>query len=301
MFSHLLPAARPQQPTPTSSSSSSSASSFASGGGGGGSGGECDISARFFRPQSGFDSTLFSPLENASHSRVDSHLESGAKNSTTFTPTSSGASDASFSKSNALNSDFNGSISASIGDQNGNGLTNALPGDAIAENGIDDELPPSRLEEANHYRDSSMSFRYLHPASTLDSTTDSVAMPDGDEVRRDIFGSLRFMRKFSFHTSNTILWGGAAQNYCFRGLRFIFAFLYYYFQPDAGPLGGNAGFKLSLDLTNVSIPSLGFSASGSGGKFAQNPFDADASPQHLSDSVFNETDVISDVMVKEVR
>ena len=72
-------------------------------------------------------------------------------------------------------------------------------------------------------------------------------------------------------------------------------------QPDAGPFCSNAGFKLSLDLTNVSIPSLGFSASGSGFKFAQNPFDGDASPQHLSDSVFNETDVISDAMVKEVR
>ena len=34
---------------------------------------------------------------------------------------------------------------------------------------------------------------------------------------------------------------------------------------------------------------------------AQNPFDGDASPQHFSDSVFNETDVIPDAMVKEVR
>ena len=56
-----------------------------------------------------------------------------------------------------------------------------------------------------------------------------------------------------------------------------------------------------MDLTNVSIPSLGFPATGSGGKFVKNPFDADASAQHLSDSVFNETDVISDAMVKEVR
>ena len=78
-------------------------------------------------------------------------------------------------------------------------------------------------------------------------------------------------------------------------------------QPDAGPFCSNAGFKLSLDLTNVSIPSLGFSASGfsangfSASGTAQNPFDGDASPQHLSDSVFNETDVIPDAMVKEVR
>ena len=46
------------------------------------------------------------------------------------------------------------------------------------------------------------------------------------------------------------------------------------------------------------MPSMGFSSSLggelSGGNFAQNPFDVDGSPQQLSDSVFNDTDVIAD-------
>ena len=53
--------------------------------------------------------------------------------------------------------------------------------DVGVEEGLDEVLPPSRLDEANPYRDSSMSFRYLHPASTLDSTTDSFVAQEEDE------------------------------------------------------------------------------------------------------------------------
>ena len=176
MFSHVLPANHQRQQTPPSSASSSSSSSsvggqsFVNGGDGGG-----DISARFFRPQSGFDSTTFSPLDSASHSHVDAGATSASVKS-----------DGTSKETPSPISFLSQKISTLAINDSGEGKGKSTTESRLTEGGggIDQVLPPSRLDVMNPCRDSSMSFRYLHPASTLDSTTDSVAhdLDDGREV-----------------------------------------------------------------------------------------------------------------------
>ena len=149
MFGHLLPSSKIlQQPSPPSSASSSSSTNN-----------ECELSARFLRPQSGFDSTRFSHPASANHSLDTPNIPKGPNN--------------------AVDDDLE-----SAADESLNHVFKFASRSAFrnAEDGLEEMQPPSRLDEANPYRDSSMSFRYLHPASTLDSTTDSFAQQEDQEV-----------------------------------------------------------------------------------------------------------------------